>query len=199
METGMEKKSFYKFLVLILAISLVTGCSSSGEESASVSSDTTATASTTTSEETEEVKEEPKEEVEEEVKKEDVLYKVGEKAVLEGVELTVNSVEYTLGGEWDREDLENGEQYVVANVTITNKTDYELSYSDWDFEINQDGVKTGFGEYLSEAKNELGSGELDVGATITGNIYAKANPDKTLKLEYLVDYWGDDTIEVALN
>ena len=179
-----------KFVFVLLAIVLFFVFFSTGEEE-----ETTSNASS------EATKETVSEETTVEEKEEDILekeYAIGETASYEGYEVTVNSVEFTDGGDesylLDSED----NKFVVVNVTITNNTDDVASFNSYDFQLNDNGVKTDMDEWL-DVENELPYGDLDVGASITGNIVGEGNPNNKLKLEYETSFWGDETVDFLLN
>ena len=54
-------------------------------------------------------------------------------------------------------------------------------------------------EFFTSIENQLHSGELDKGASITGNLVGQGNPDNPLKLEYETSFWDDETVDFVLN
>ena len=47
--------------------------------------------------------------------------------------------------------------------------------------------------------NTLNSGDLDPGASVTGNLIGQAKRDVDLKLEYQPSIWDDKTVKVDIN
>lgn len=133
-------------------------------------------------------------------KKEEKLnknYKVGETVSYKGYQIKVNKVDYNEGSQFDTPDTDK--QYVVVNITITNKTDKTQSYNPFDFKLNADGNKTDMAEITTSVKDTLSSGELDKGASVTGNLVGQAKKDtKKLKLQYQASIWNDETVDITL-
>ncbi|WP_208611150.1 MULTISPECIES: DUF4352 domain-containing protein [Listeria] len=125
-------------------------------------------------------------------------YGVGDTVSYNGYELKVNTVNYSKGSEIDTPD--SGKQYIIINLTITNNTDESQSYNPYDFKLNDDGNKTDLDELLVEDDIEiLNSGDLDPGASVTGNLIGQSKTDsKSLKLQYQTSYWGDETVDINL-
>lgn len=84
------------------------------------------------------------------------------------VSLKVNSFQYVEPGEYDSIDEEK--HFIVANVTITNKSRKSYDYNPYDFKLNVNGNNTDFYAYPDAVKNLLDSGTLDKGASVTGNL-----------------------------
>lgn len=124
-------------------------------------------------------------------------YHVGDTASADGYDIKVNSVNYNAGTEFDTPDT--GKQYVIINVTITNNTGEKQSYNPFDFKLNANGNATDVGEIVSGVKDELHSGELDNGASVTGNLVGQADPNAKLKLQYKSSIWDDETVDISLN
>lgn len=131
-------------------------------------------------------------------KKLDKTYKVGDTVSYKGYEIKVNSVKYSQGNEYEKPD--NGKEYVIVNVTITNNTDSKQSYNPYDFKLNADGNGTDLDEIVTDvAEDELQSGDLDKGATVSGNMIGQAKKDvKKLKLQYQANFWNDKTVDIDL-
>lgn len=125
-------------------------------------------------------------------------YGVGDTVSYNGYELKVNKVDYDQGSDIDTPD--SGKQYIIINLTITNNTDSSQSYNPFDFKLNDDGNKTDLDELLVDKDIEiLDSGDLDPGASVTGNLIGQSKTDsKSLKLQYQTDYWGDETVDINL-
>lgn len=93
--------------------------------------------------------------------------------VNDGLQVTVNSI--TSG-------LQNydGSAVTQVNVTYLNQSSSTESFNvfDWKSE-NAQGVQSSY-TYYSSAENELSSGSLASGGTITGNLYFKGDVSKVL-------------------
>lgn len=131
-------------------------------------------------------------------KKEEVKteFKVGETASYKGYEIKVNKVDFSDGSEYNKPD--DGKQFVIVNITITNNTDKTQSYNPVDFKLNNNGNATDVNLDYVEGVDNLNSGELDPKATVTGNLVGQASPDGTLKLDYHSNLFSDKTIEFVL-
>lgn len=133
-------------------------------------------------------------------KKDDTLsktYKVGDTVSYKGYEIKVNNVKYSKGSEYEEPD--SGKQYVIINVTIKNNTDEKQSYNPFDFKLNDNGNSTDLYETISEVKDTLNSGDLDKGASVSGNLVGQAKKDtKNLKLQYQTSIWNDKTVDIKL-
>lgn len=186
--TVQEKKPWYKrfwvWALIVLSIIIIGGSmgGSSDDSSSSSDSDTTKTSS--------KAKSSPL----------DKTYNVGQAVTYKGYSFKVNNVNYYSGNDVD--EPKDGNQYVIANVTITNKGDEKQDYNPYDFKLNADGNATDFDEILTEgqySENALDSGTLDTGASVSGNLVGQASTDAKLKLEYQPSFWNDETVDVNLN
>lgn len=177
--TYVQKKPFYKrfwFWILAIIVIIVIGGMVGGESDTSSSSSSSSTSSLKSS------------------------YKVGEAATYNGYSFKVNSVKYWSGDDMDTPD--SGKEYIIVNVTITNKGDEKQDYNPYDFKLNSDGNSTDLDEILTNeeySKDTLNSGTLDKGATVSGNLIGQAKKDSKLKLEYKPSFFDDKTIDVPLN
>lgn len=127
-------------------------------------------------------------------------YKVGESATYEGYSFKVNSVRFWNGDDDDTPD--SGKQYVIVNVTITNKGSKKQDYNSYDFKLNSNGNSTDFDETITNdtyGKDGLDDGTLDKGATVSGNLFGQAKIGSKLKLEYQPSFFDDKTVDVPLN
>lgn len=113
---------------------------------------------------------------------EKTIFAIGETASIDGYEIRVNSVEYSSGGEWMKPS--EGNEYVIVNITITNNTSDKQSFNPLDYTLNVDGVSSTMGFTLTDVVETLSSGDLDVGASVTGNVVGEAPPGTKLKLRY---------------
>lgn len=185
--TVQEKKPWYKrfwvWLGIVVVLFIIGSAMGGGDDSSSSSNDTD-TAKTS------KAKSSPL----------DKTYKVGQSVTYKGYSFKVNKISYYSGNEID--EPKQGNQYVIANVTITNKGDEKQDYNSYDFKLNADGNATDFDEIISEgqySENTLDSGTLDTGASVSGNLVGQAATDAKLKLEYQPSFWDDATVDVSLN
>ncbi|MYU97217.1 DUF4352 domain-containing protein [Lactobacillus salivarius] len=117
-------------------------------------------------------------------------FKVGKTATYRGLSLKVNSFQYVEPGEYD--SIDEGKHFIVANVTITNKSRKSYDYNPYDFKLNANGNNTDFDAYPDAVENLLDSGTLDKGASVTGNLAAEikqgaTNPKLKMNVNVLDD------------
>lgn len=117
-------------------------------------------------------------------------FKVGKTATYRGLSLKVNSFQYVEPGEYD--SIDEGKHFIVANVTITNKSRKSYDYNPYDFKLNVNGNNTDFDAYPDAVENLLDSGTLDKGASVTGNLAAEikqgaTNPKLKMNVNVLDD------------
>lgn len=129
---------------------------------------------------------------------EEETFKVGDTASIEGYEIKVNSVEYQDGSEYNQPA--EGKKFVIINITITNNTDEKQSFNPLDYSLNEDGVSSSTGFTYADGVESLSSGDLDKGASVTGNLVGEANPDSKLKLRYEGNFFSSDhEVDFELN
>lgn len=117
-------------------------------------------------------------------------FKVGKTATYRGLSLKVNSFQYVEPGEYD--SIDEGKHFIVANVTITNKSRKSYDYNPYYFKLNVNGNNTDFDAYPDSVENLLDSGTLDKGASVTGNLAAEikqgaTNPKLKMNVNVLDD------------
>ncbi len=102
----------------------------------------------------------------------------------DGMELTINSVTRSKGGQIST--LEDGKEFIVADVTFKNTGDHEISYNSLYFKMqNEQGQIDDAGFTITGLDNELGSGELAVGGTVTGIVaFEQKKGQKEFKIFY---------------
>lgn len=123
---------------------------------------------------------------------------VGDTVDLKGYEITVNSVEYSEGSEFITP--EEGKQFMIINLTITNNTEDRKSYNPLDYSIVADGNSQTTGFTFLDGVDTLSSGDLDPGATVTGNLVGEANTEAKLKLRYEGNiFLKNKNIDIELN
>lgn len=128
-------------------------------------------------EKAEEKTEPKKDEAKEEDKAEETDYSnmsLGQSVDLEsGLTIVVNSVE---PGPTRYDDTPT----TCANVTITNNGDSSESFNPYDWKsLDANGVESEH-TYVTDATDELNSGKLQPGGTVTGNVYFEGSPVKIL-------------------
>ncbi|MFD1466505.1 DUF4352 domain-containing protein [Lapidilactobacillus mulanensis] len=190
--TVKEKKPFYKrvwFWILVVIVVAIVGSQMGGNDDSDAKDSSEKTTETKKSSSSKKSEAELKD-----------SYKVGETATYKGYSFKVNSVKF-----WDGDDMDtpdSGKQYVIVNVTITNKSAEKQDYNPYDFKLNADGNSTDLNEILINEeynKDTLNSGTLDKDATVTGNMVGQAKKDAKLKLQYQTSFWNDKTVDVTLN
>ena len=143
-------------------------------------------------------KTETKKEDKKENKQEEQVFKVGDTVDVKGYEIKVNSVEYSEGGEFMKPD--EGKQYVIVNLTITNNAGERKSYNPLDYSLVADGNSESAGFTYLDGVETLSSGDLDEGATVTGNLVGQASPDAKLKLRYEGNiFLQNENVDIELN
>lgn len=158
------KKVIMLSSVLLLSLGLV-GCGSSSSSSSNDNDSTT----------TQETKKSSKTEVFSKI------YKVGEEANINGVKVKINNIRYSSGD--DAETPDQGNRYAIVNITITNNSDKNIDYNTLDFKFNIDGNSKD-PEYVTlDGQNidDLGSGTLDKGATLTKDLVGQVPVNETGK------------------
>lgn len=171
-----EKKPFYKrvwfwILVVIVAFIAIGSIGGSSDKATKVASDNSSATKTS------------------ETSKEET-FNIGDTADLKGYQITVNNVEFSNGNEYQKPA--EGKQYVIINITIKNNTGDKAAFNPLDYSINEDGVSNTAGFGYLDGVETLNSGDLDNGATITGNLIGEANPNAKLKLRYEGNYFLKD-------
>ncbi|EST89369.1 hypothetical protein T233_01504 [Vagococcus lutrae LBD1] len=128
----------------------------------------------------------------------DNIFKVGDTVDVNGYEITVNNVDYSDGQEYN--EPSEGKKFVIINVTITNNSDERESYNPLDFSLVADGNAQSTGFTYLEGIDTLESGDLDTGASVTGNLIQEANPEAKLKLRYEGNpFLKNKNVEIELN
>lgn len=194
-KTYVQKKPFYKrvwFWVLAVIVVIIFGSmSGSGDKAKKVSDDSAkkvSDSSTNKSESSSSV-----------APATNTTFKVGETAEYKGVQFKVNKVDFT-NGDPDVDTLDTGKQYVVVNITIMNNADEKYDYNPLDFKLDDNGNQTDMSEFTTSVQNELHSGTLAKGASVTGNLVGQANTSDKLKLIYGGNVFSSkEHISFALN
>lgn len=184
--TYVQKKPFYKrvwFIILVVIVALVIGGSMVGDKdeqqvtkSSAANSSQTSSSQASSSESSKEVTKD---------------FKVGETATFQKVDFNISNVQFT-DGDPDVDTPDDGKQYVVATITITNNSDESYDYTPADFQLDDNGNQTDFDDVVSTVNNDLDSGSLKPGASVTGTLVGQANPNDKLKATYSGSVFSDD-------
>lgn len=126
-------------------------------------------------------------------------FKVADKIEFDKRILTVNSVQrnYSSGNEYVTPP--EGKEWIVVSVTIENKSNSEISFNEYDFQIeNSQGVRTST-TYTGELKDQLNSGNLAVGGKVTGNLVFEVTKGATgLKVIFKPSFWTNKEVKIDL-
>ncbi|MBC2262815.1 DUF4352 domain-containing protein [Listeria sp. FSL L7-0091] len=125
-------------------------------------------------------------------------YRIGDKFKYNGMQLKVNKVKYSGGTEYNT--LEAGYEYVIVNVTITNKSGETEGYDAFDFQLRDNG-KTGNLDviFLDDTIDALRSGTLLDGESVTGDMVGKVKKDtKSVKITYKPAFLNGKSIDFKL-
>lgn len=169
-----EKKPIYKrvwfWILIVLVVGGIAGALGGDDDTSTTTKVEGETKTENPSNEAKETSEAPEE------------YRVGDTVSVEGYEITVNDVRYSDGEGYSTP--EQGKQFVIMSITITNNTDEKESFNPLDFSLNVDGVSSTTGFSFVDGIDTLNSGDLDPGASVTGNLVGEAPSDSSLKLRY---------------
>ena len=126
-------------------------------------------------------------------------YQIGDIVELNGASVVVNRVEKSSGDSWNAP--KNGHEYVIVEVTIKNIGSSTISYNPFDFKMqNSQGNITEQTWFSSDRNNDLSSGELAPGGSVTGTIpFEEPIGDEGLVLIYEGNIWDSKQIRFVLN
>lgn len=114
----------------------------------------------------------------------------GETAIFENFEVKINSVTRNYVPESTFFQPDEGNEYIVLNVTVTNIGDGSAYVSPSMFSVNDDGIAVD--SAFVTAKPTFKSGDLSPQASTTGNIVYEVTKDSTnLKLQYETVVYGE--------
>ncbi len=176
----------HKVLTVIIAIVLLGGIGGamSGDQSADTDSSSNSSSNNSESEQKTEDKTE---------------FAVGETIDIDSRKLTVNSVErnYQTGNQFSQP--ESGNEFVLVNVTIENGSNSDLTYSTFNFELQDtNGVKHNE-QITAITEGRLNTGTLAAGGKVTGNlVYEVPKDDSGLKLVFESGSLFGKTVTVKL-
>lgn len=136
--------------------------------------------------------------------KQKTTFAVGETVEIDGVHLTVNSVNFSEGSTYSKP--KDGNQYVLVNVTIENKSKKTTNYNPYDFKLDDAGNQTALSEYImnedgsNPVSDALNSGSLAEGGSVTGTMVGQAKVGDKYKLVYTGNmFLNESKITVELN
>lgn len=123
------------------------------------------------------------------------IFAVGQTVKNSNVEMTVNKVEHSDGGDYDKPS-HPGDEFVIVTITMKNDGTSTASYNPLDFKMqNSDGQLTDMAITGVNDKTDLQSGDLASGGHVTGTIaFEEPKGDKGLMLQYQGNFWDDSTI-----
>ncbi|MCM0598326.1 DUF4352 domain-containing protein [Periweissella fabalis] len=186
-----QKNPFYKrgwfwtliavVVLLTVMISAIGGSSNDNDNSAqAVSSSSTDKSSVSSS-----------------TQQEKTTFKVGETVDYKGADFKVTEVSYPTGEDFEQPD--QGKQYIVFKVTITNKSDEKLDYNPYYFKINDKGNQVDANNTPTDIKT-LDSGTLTKGGSVTGYLGGQITKGDKVQLVYLGDGLSDsDKFSLDIN
>ena len=107
----------------------------------------------------------------------------GETAVFGKFEVKINSAQRNYTPEESYLTPEDGKEYIVLNITVTNKASESEYVSSYDYKINDDGLASSASFF--DVAPAFEAGDLSPGASQTGNImYEVTKGSSNLKLQY---------------
>ncbi|MRA75625.1 DUF4352 domain-containing protein [Bacillus thuringiensis] len=132
-------------------------------------------------------------------KKEDSKeFKVGETIQLGDYKLTVSNVEKSQGGEFDKP--KEGQEFIIANLTIENGGKKEISYNPFDFNLqNSEGNIVDQAFTMVNEETQLNSGKLAPNGKITGTIaFETKKDDPKLQLIFKPNFLSKKEVRINL-
>lgn len=172
----------WKGLAILSASALLTiGLAACGDDDSSSSSSSTAS----TSEQSSQVSKTSSSSENDPTK---TVYQVGQTANYKGIELKVNSIRYSQGD--DIETPDDGKQYAIVNVTMTNNSDKSLDYNELDFAFDCNGDSKDPETVSLNGVDEMNTGSLDKGASITKDLVGQV-PIQLQNNKLLLTYQPD--------
>jgi hypothetical protein len=117
-------------------------------------------------------------------------YAKGETARFGNFDVKVNSVtrNYVSSNQYNTPD--EGNEFVVVNITVTNKSETEDRFRDFNLSLNEAGKATG-STYITNLEDEFKNGNVAPNDSVTGNVAYEVTKDATdLKLQYTITMIG---------
>ena len=116
-------------------------------------------------------------------------YKVGETATIDHVQVTVTDVKTATT--LNSTDPKTGNQYYTVTVTLKNTGKEKVTYNPFDFKIKAAGNQTSLDEINIDENNQLDSGDLTAGGSVSGTMTGQAKANGTVELIYNPSYFSD--------
>lgn len=182
-ENTLNKKPVYKkwWFWLIVVFITIGVMSQNKDEGKRVSGDNSSTQATT-----------------QETKKE---FKVGDVIAFKGAEVTVTSVQRNFNSGNEFIQPKSGKEFIKVFVQIVNKDKEKLSYSSYDWKIQDSDGSIQNPSFLTTANMDdyLESGELIKGGKKSGSLgFEVKKGDTGLILHYKPSYFSDDAVKIKI-
>ncbi|EIW12795.1 extracellular protein [Lactiplantibacillus pentosus KCA1] len=117
------------------------------------------------------------------------VYKVGETATIDHVQVTVTDVKTATT--LNESQPKTGDQFYTVTVKIKNTGSDKISYNPYDFKIKAAGNQTSLDEINIDAHDQLDSGDLTAGGTVSGTMTGQSKTNGTVELIYTPSYFSD--------
>lgn len=125
-------------------------------------------------------------------------FKVGETIAFDGKEVTIKSLERNWTSDNQFIKAADGKEFVKANVSISNKSNSELSFNTFDWKIEDaNGAIEGPSGTAFTVGDNLGSGELAVNGTKEGSVIFEVPTGSSIKIHYQPSFWSDKKIVIV--
>lgn len=182
-ENTLNKKPVYKkwWFWLIVVFITIGVMSQNKDEGKKVSGDNSSTQATA-----------------QETKKE---FKVGDVIAFKGAEVTVTSVQRNFNSGNEFIQPKSGKEFIKVFVQIVNKDKEKLSYSSYDWKIQDSDGSIQDPSFMSTVNTEdyLERGDLVKGGKKSGSIVFEVNKgDAGLILHYKPSYFSDDAVKIKI-
>ena len=130
---------------------------------------------------------------------EEKIFAIGDEVKLKDNILIVNGIEKSAGSDFDKP--KDGYEFIIVNVTIKNGGSSEISYTPYDFELqNSKGEINDLTILTFTDNNYLNSGSLAAGGQTSGTVAFEAPiNDSGLILKYKANMFDNNEIKVKLN
>lgn len=125
-------------------------------------------------------------------------YKIGDAVEIEGVSVTVDSMQRGYTSELMKPD--DGQEYIMLTVTIKNNSGDKKSYNayDWNIETSEGDIHSY--EAMAQGSNALNSGDIANGGKKTGTlVFEVPKNDTGLKVHYKANYFLDNEVVIELH
>jgi hypothetical protein len=127
------------------------------------------------------------------------VYSVNDPATIGDQTLTVTGVQrnYNSGNQYVKPDA--GKEYVVVSVTIQNNGSDQVSFTTYDFQVQDSNGVQKTEAFVTGVENQLQSGNLAPRGKVSGNLaYEVPKEDTGLKLIFKPSFWSSKTVTVQL-